>query len=1082
MPSFPLFRTNQHAHSAVTRFRWTKPFAMVAAAAVALTGVTVLQSIGSGKGAWAEGPQVDPERSQVTFDPAPDPNSPRPTGDQGGYAFTLVAVGPDGFVAWGAALRLRIESLDGSEGAIELSTGEEPAGEVVCFTDGEGKCAGWVRADHPGEYQFSAASDESPDELFAVQPLYFAQTHPEPGRSLATITNDAKQPANRGDPGLTEADWGRQVITVKLIEEGGAALTGQADKLAVRVREDDPFRGDGLYLTEWEESKDNPGQYSLTVQSAKAGGRRLEVVWADAESQLEFTLFSNQETGETALVAAFVYPPVSPDSSYLEVTTTDAQGQPLNLRVGESYQAKVVVWDSAMSNLIPNQTVALAATGACRLNAGLTSANLRSDGDGEVAFTVLGVDAGACSLSALIDDQDVYGSPNPNLTWRAVGDVGTASAAKSFVAIRALGPDPYADHDAPGLDPATWGAHVLTVTLLDDADQPVADGAAGLSAVADPSDPLGGARLYFGNGGVFQCVDALVDGACAGGVYELEVYAGTGGQRRLTVGYAAGAEGPFQLKDQEFGLYTVVNAYFQPLAADRDWSTVMVSPSSPAEDPDNRFDQPNGVPTALRAGESYEVTATMWDSGRVNRVRDWNTIFRLELEGSGCEAEFPGQSRYLEGYAIYGDGRVQVEVTSQVATTCQLVSASGELPGLPKTLTWTDPPLDTTSPATYYTVSSGALVANYDEGFIEVQLHDADGRALTAAEDSIKATAPAGSGIEIDSFGAYDEEGAYLAFFTGAKAGDFEITVTVGGQALSLLRPGGNATAHFVDESSYQQPAEWIAYVSQESDQPANHDAPGSLRPDWGFQEIRVDLRDAEGVPVTDAAASLTAQAAASDPFGGAGLYFAEQGRFGCEEDEVDGACLSGLYGLDVFSSKAGTRQLVVTYKTPAGAVVTLSNNEQYGGSPVLRAPFSYPPVSAADSTMVIRPSTPQDDPDDPSDEPDGVPDPLPADGSAVYDVIITTWDAGRNNRVPDVYVDLMAWSKSDPADGYSPCEGLFVGTPENIHYIGATRTDQNGRGHATVMVAPQNIFASVQECQLRARVEVEESYGGMAD
>ncbi|MDR2379000.1 MAG: hypothetical protein LBD70_06215, partial [Bifidobacteriaceae bacterium] len=83
------------------------------------------------------------------------------------------------------------------------------------------------------------------------------------------------------------------------------------------------------------------------------------MVWADVENQSEFTLFSNQETGETVLVAAFVYPPVSPDASYLEVTTTDAQGQPLNLRVGESYQAKVVVWDSARSNLIPNQTVAL---------------------------------------------------------------------------------------------------------------------------------------------------------------------------------------------------------------------------------------------------------------------------------------------------------------------------------------------------------------------------------------------------------------------------------------------------------------------------------------------------------------------------------------------------------------------------------------------------------------------------------------------------------------------------------------------------------------------------------------------------
>ncbi|MDR2378999.1 MAG: hypothetical protein LBD70_06210 [Bifidobacteriaceae bacterium] len=268
MPSFSFLRTNQRAHVAMTRLRWTKPFAMLAAAAVALTGVTVLQSLGSGKGAWAEGPPVDPARSQVTFDPAPDPNSPQPTGDQGGYAFTVVAAGLDGFVAVGAALRLRIESLDGSEGAIELSTGGEPAGEVVCLTDGEGKCAGRVRADYPGEYQFSAASDESPDELFAVQPLYFAQTHPEPGRSLAAITNDAKQPANRDDPGLTEADWGRQVITVKLIEEGGAALTGQAEKLAERVREDDPFGGDGLYLTDLEESKDNPGQYSLTVQSA----------------------------------------------------------------------------------------------------------------------------------------------------------------------------------------------------------------------------------------------------------------------------------------------------------------------------------------------------------------------------------------------------------------------------------------------------------------------------------------------------------------------------------------------------------------------------------------------------------------------------------------------------------------------------------------------------------------------------------------------------------------------------------------------------------------------------------------------
>ncbi|MDR2453644.1 MAG: Ig-like domain-containing protein, partial [Bifidobacteriaceae bacterium] len=1043
---------------------WSKPFAMLVCAAVALTGVTVLQSLGSGMGAWADGPPVDAEASWVVFDPEPQPDAPQPLGQQGGYYFTAQAMGPQNQPAAEAPLALRLERADGvqlmeGDAYIELVDGVSPGLEAACLADPQGQCAGWVRAARAGQYNLVVTSGEQPGQAFAAPPLYFEAAYPDPAASAVSITPLDKQAANRGDPDLEEADWGRQVVIVQLAQAGGSPLAGAAEQLKALAGGEDPFGGEGLDFSKAAESADTPGQYSINVYSSKAGVRLVEVAYADPQTGAEALLPSGQSGGQYtySLAAPFTYPPASSADSYLSVTMADEEGGRLRPTVGESFQGQVVVWDAGRNNLIPGQTVALRTHDSCLLNAGLPGANLDSDENGEINFTVLGVDVGPCYVTAAIDGGQIAGSPSGAMTWQLPAEIGPASAENSYAEVDLYwqNSNNEANHDTPGVEPEDWGRARIVVSLRDQFDRPITNGAPALLATVHQTDPYAGARLYFGNGGVFECAEALEEGECAGGVYGLEVYAGTAGHRRVAVTYGAGTANAFELQHIDYRPLTGLDIQFWALDYEVESTTVVVSPSVPADDPDDPSDEPDGVPLALATGQSYEVVGTFWDKGRVNRVGPGTDMY-LILEGVGEEEEclaFFTQGRHdeqdqrREGFE---DGRAYFTITSLEPTTCVLrsdLSSDLSYAGLPKTLIWTDPELDRDNPATYYTVSSAPVGANgADRGLIEVQLYGLNGAPLTAAAASLRAQGEPGSGLEVSAF-THQGEGRYTASFSGTVEGDHTVTAQLAGQEIALLKPGGNATAHLALRISILPPS--AAEVSQTEEQPANHDAPGSLRPEWGVQTITARLRDAAGEPITDAAAALIAAAAAGDPLAGVGLYFSNRGRFACAARvDAGGACAEGVYELAVFSSKAGTRQLTVTYQSGSDGAVVLPDAD---GLPVLRAPFAYPPPSAADSTLMVSPSAPADNPDDPADAPDGEPVIMPYSGGS-YEVAVTVWDAGRNNRIPGVEVYLAAESNESEHGVYCDDVGFSVSgtySPE------ATLTmDRNGRATARFLRA----------------------------
>ncbi|MDR1189217.1 MAG: Ig-like domain-containing protein [Bifidobacteriaceae bacterium] len=242
-----------------------------------------------------------------------------------------------------------------------------------------------------------------------------------------------------------------------------------------------------------------------------------------------------------------------------------------------------------------------------------------------------------------------------------------------------------------------------------------------------------------------------------------------------------------------------------------------------------------------------------------------------------------------------------------------------------------------------------------------------------------------------------DDQGECTATVQASHRGAYLLAATAEAGSVEV----GSKTLYFAEGAPSEGRSS--ATVTQTADQLANYQAPGSTAATWGKQTITVTVRDANDAPVTNAAAALTAAAASSDPLSGSGLAFAGGGAFACSVAPVGGACYTGVYALDVYSSKAGPRAIVVTLgSAPTGFEVT---NADAPPSKVLLAPFKTPPASAQDSTLVVSPSTPADRPDDPDDVPDGVPNVLTT--GAAYTVVVTAWDAGRNNKAAGAAVTL---------------------------------------------------------------------------
>ncbi|MDR0366775.1 MAG: Ig-like domain-containing protein, partial [Bifidobacteriaceae bacterium] len=517
---------------------------------------------------------------------------------------------------------------------------------------------------------------------------------------------------------------------------------------------------------------------------------------------------------------------------------------------------------------------------------------------------------------------------------------------------------------------AQWGYpnySSLRVQLNDAEGVPVSGEELNLSVAAAETDRYGGEDLEFSNDGVFECVIGW--GYCEPGQYKLETQSDRQGQRQVEVTW--GAPGPNQFKLVTYhdpDITTVTLEFLIEWSLER--STLVVSPSDVEDDPNDPTHDPVGVPLPIPVGADYQITYTAWDARRDNRITNSERDLMLGLYGDDCHAMFRNGSSSLV-YTPGPDGRITVQATAFEAGSCRLDVQGQE----PRTLVWFDEDLNTNVSRSWYSLTPDAVIANgEDEGVIEVKLEGLTGTPLTQAAALIEVLVPPDSQMEVGEF-AHMGAGRYLATFTGTQAGSFPIGVTVDGTPLNVQPRVGNGTALLVEPGS--QPSHKSTVTITELDgQLANHDAPSASVRNWGRQIVRATLVDENGEPVVYGAHSLVAAAAPGDYLGGIGLYFGNDGFFACEEVPVDGACLSGVYALPVYSSKAGERQLAVTYLPGAAEEVLLVNGDQ-PTSRILRAMFATPPASAAYSTLTVSPSVPTDDPDDPNDTPDGVPETL---------------------------------------------------------------------------------------------------------
>ncbi|MDR1187882.1 MAG: hypothetical protein LBK95_10575, partial [Bifidobacteriaceae bacterium] len=215
------------------------------------------------------------------------------------------------------------------------------------------------------------------------------------------------------------------------------------------------------------------------------------------------------------------------------------------------------------------------------------------------------------------------------------------------------------------------------------------------------------------------------------------------------------------------------------------WADVIVSPSDPA-------DSTEGVPTPVAPGESYQVGVTPFDGSE--NVRIGNLPVEFSLSGPDCTGTFVGADGDGKALATVtaevgpDAGTALAEVTSATPGACVLtvaVTTVDDVRGSGRTLVWTPslPTLDLA--ASQFTVSqTPVVVGGSDSGTVTATLVGTDGQPWAEAV-TLAGSGPVGSGVTVGAFVPVDAVGVYTAQFSGTTAGDWAISLTANGDALS---------------------------------------------------------------------------------------------------------------------------------------------------------------------------------------------------------------------------------------------------------------------------------------------------------
>lgn len=237
--------------------------------------------------------------------------------------------------------------------------------------------------------------------------------------------------------------------------------------------------------------------------------------------------------------------------------------------------------------------------------------------------------------------------------------------------------------------------------------------------------------------------------------------------------------------------------------------------------------------------------------------------------------------------------------STQVGTYSVEASVDGgaQISDSPQNINFVRVPVDTVSPDTNYTVSSGNVVANGTSSHtVTVNLRDSSGSPATGWEESLTAVATPSAGVTVGAFTPTANPGEYSATVVSTTSGTKGITVSLVDDA-SVNQPigllgGGNADAVFVAGPPVLTDGKSSVSIDDSNDRLADGIA---------FHRVTVVLADANNNAVTGAASQLSSSVA-------------DNGNGAVVVTAFSETAVLGTYQALVRSTESGAQAVTVAY------------------------------------------------------------------------------------------------------------------------------------------------------------------------